>query len=75
MSMEGGQNFIPKPIEQQKESSLKKGLADVKEKIDSLLKKETMFTSFENCEKELDSIAVLRSVFRSKITVFKFAGR
>jgi hypothetical protein len=28
----------------------------VEEKIDSLLKKETMFTSFENCEKELDSM-------------------
>lgn len=54
MSMEGGQNFIPKPIEQIEGSPVKKGISDIKEKLDSLLKKETMFTSFENCEKELE---------------------
>lgn len=54
MSMEGGQNFIPKPIEQGEGNPVKKGISDIKEKFDSLLKKETMFTSFENCEKELE---------------------
>lgn len=54
MNMEGGQNLIPRPIEQAKENSLKQGLLGAKEKLDSLLKKETMFTSFETCEKELE---------------------
>ncbi len=51
--MEGNKNFIPKPVEQKKDP-INKGLLDIKDKLDSLFKKETMFTSFETCEKELE---------------------
>ena len=54
MNMEGGKNLQPKAAEQRKEGLITKGIFDMKEKLDSLLKRETMFTSFETCEKELD---------------------
>lgn len=54
MRMEGGQNFIPKPLEQEKKSFIEKNLSEVREKLNSFLNKETMFSSFEECEKELE---------------------
>ncbi len=38
------------------DTSIQKGISAVKERLGSMFKKENMFTSFESCEKELESM-------------------